>query len=112
MQNYINEGDALKITNSTGAAIISGSPVFIGNIMGVAQVDIATTKQGVILTEGVFSFPKATPLVIAEGDKVYWDLTNKRITKINTDKAIGVAVNGGAVSAGTTVNVKLIQINP
>jgi predicted RecA/RadA family phage recombinase len=107
MQNYIQEGESLKITNATGEAIASGSPVFKGAIVGVAQVDISNNKTGVILTEGVFNFTKVAPLVIAEGDRVYWGTTNKRITKTTTDKFIGIAVNGGALSAATTVDVKL-----
>jgi predicted RecA/RadA family phage recombinase len=51
---------------------------------------------------GVYLCAKEAPLVIAVGDKVYWDAVNNNIDKTNTNKPFGFATKAAA-SADTTV---------
>jgi len=106
MQKYIQEGKALDYTNGTGLAIASGDVVIIGSLAAVAMVDIADGATGSVLTEGVVELTKDAPLVISMGDELFWNTTDKEVTKTATDKPIGIAA-AGALSAATKVQVKL-----
>lgn len=105
-QNFIQCGDTMKWTNSTGSAVAAGDVVIIGSLAGVALVDIADGATGTVQVEGVFELPKDTPLAISQGDELFWNTTDDEVTKTATDKPVGTA-HEGAGSADTTVLVKL-----
>jgi predicted RecA/RadA family phage recombinase len=105
-QNFVACGEVVEYVNNTGSAIISESPVIMGATVGVALVDIADGDSGNVMLEGVFELAKTTPLVITQGDEVFWNTTTKRITKTATDKPFGVAYESAASSA-TVVHVLL-----
>lgn len=71
--NYLQDGDSLDYANTTGAAIKSGDPIAIGNIMGIAIIDIAISATGAVQTEGVWKVPKVTGTAWVQGAKVLWD---------------------------------------
>jgi predicted RecA/RadA family phage recombinase len=71
--NYYQDGEVLDYTNTTGAAIKSGDPIAIGNIMGIAVLDIAISATGAVQTEGVWKVPKVTGAAWVQGAKVLWD---------------------------------------
>lgn len=71
--NYVEKGDTLEYSN-TGAAISSGDVVVVGQQIGIALTDIAaTTGVGTLAMEGVFTVPKVSAAVIAQGESVIWD---------------------------------------
>lgn len=106
-QNYLQPGNQVTITNSTGTAVVSGEPFAVNDLVVVALGDIANGAAGTCGLEGVYSLPKTNPLVINQGDKVYFSTSTKKVTKTNTDKVCGVCVKA-ALSADATVEVKLI----
>jgi predicted RecA/RadA family phage recombinase len=106
-QNFIQDGKVLEYTNA-GSAIASGAAVVMNDLVGVALGSIANGATGQVATEGVFELTKETPLVISQGDKVYWDVANSRVDKTNTNKVLGVCAED-AGSAATTVKVKLVH---
>jgi predicted RecA/RadA family phage recombinase len=109
MQNFIQPGEHLEITNATGATITSGTPVIKGKIVGIALGDIADTEKGQIRTKGVFELTKKAALAISEGDALYWDSNPGEITKTAADGTFigfAVAAHGGS---DTTVKVLLVQ---
>ncbi len=71
--NFQQPGDVITWTNGTGAAVVSGQVVRIGNILGVALVDIASTASGSVALSGVFTVPKVSGAVIAQGESLTWD---------------------------------------
>lgn len=71
--NFYQDGDVLDYTNTTGAAIASGDPVAIGNIIGIALVDISISAVGSVALEGVWKVAKATGNAWVQGAKVIWD---------------------------------------
>lgn len=93
-------------TNGTGTAVVSGEVVPLPDMIGVAAGDIADGEDGELFIEEVFEVAKEAPLVIAQGDKVYWDATNDNIDKTDTNVPAGIAF-APAASAATTVFVKL-----
>ena len=78
--SYIGPGATVDYSN-TGTAISSGDVVVMGvasatdgSSVGVALTDIAaTTGVGAVAIEGVFTLPKVTGAVIAQGSVVNWD---------------------------------------
>jgi len=93
-------------TNATAAAVVSGEVVVVGDMIGVALGDIAIGATGDLAIEEVFLLAKEQPLVIAQGDTLYWDAVNLRIDKTNTNTPAGKAF-AGAIEAATTVRVKI-----
>jgi len=106
MQNFVYEASTLTWTNGTGDDVVAGQPVFIGSIIAVAIGDIADGDSGDVKIGGVFRFAKDAPLVITQGDTLYWSTANQEITKTVTDQYIGKAAVSAA-SADTEVEVLL-----
>lgn len=73
MKNFVQEGQVRTITNSSGAAYVSGQVVRVGKQLAVCAVDIANGATGEAAFEGVFTVPKVSAAVIAEGENIIWD---------------------------------------
>jgi predicted RecA/RadA family phage recombinase len=71
--NFKSEGCTKLWTNSTGSAVVSGQVVRNGVRLGVAAVDIANGASGTIYLIGVFTVPKVSGAVIADGENIIWD---------------------------------------
>lgn len=107
MKNYIQKGEVINYSNS-GSAIASGDTVVIGALIGIAQTDIAaTTGTGSVCLEGVFEVAKTTSLAIAQGDRVYWNTSTKKVTKTTSDVYMGVAFE----AAGSSDTTCLVSLN-
>lgn len=72
-QNFHQDGNVIQYT--AGADIAAGSVVKIGNILGVALVDIPNGGTGSVALRGVFSVPKVSGAVIAQGESLTWDVS-------------------------------------
>lgn len=70
-KNYLEAGDVIQHT--AAADIASGAVVRIGNLLGVALVDIANGKTGSVKLGGVFTVPKVSGAVIGKGETLTWD---------------------------------------
>lgn len=108
-KTYIVPGKKINYLNGTGSAIASGDVVYVGNLPGVAEVDIADGEVGVVEVEGVHLLAKTTSLVITQGDRLFFNTTTNKITKTVTDNPIGTAWTSQA-SNDTTVEVKLMDV--
>jgi predicted RecA/RadA family phage recombinase len=73
--NHVQPGKVLDYTNNTGSAISSGDVVKVGQILGVALVDIAVGESGSVQIDGVFTVPKVSAAVIAQGEGLTWDVS-------------------------------------
>ena len=73
--NAVQDGDVIDWTNGTGSAVSAGDVVKIGQILGVALVDIASAATGSVAIRGVFTVPKVTGAVIAQGEALTWDVS-------------------------------------
>ena len=58
-------------------------------------------------TEGVYEFAKEAPLVIGQFEAVYWDDVAKKVTKTSASNFLMGHAAYGALSAATTVQVRL-----
>jgi predicted RecA/RadA family phage recombinase len=110
-KNYIQPGRVLTVPAPTGGAV-SGAPILIGSLFGVAQHDAAQGQDLEILTEEVVELAKATPLAIDLGDRLFWNAGDGVLDKTATAQVcVGVAVLPAA-SADTVVRVKLGAVTP
>lgn len=108
MKNAIQKGNVLNYPVPAATTITSGQPVFVGALAGIAAITSAI--EGAIVPvnlEGVFVLPKTAPLVITQGDRLYWDTTPGEVTKTALGNTfIGVAFES-QLSADTEVLVQL-----
>lgn len=107
MRNYVHQGRTLTIP--APAAVSSGGVVVAGAIAGVANGAAAIGQLVDVEVEGVFVLPKVAALAIAIGDVVYWDATNKLVTKTaaSGNTKLGVATTV-APNPSAVVSVRLV----
>ena len=111
MVKIVQSGETVDYT--PGAAVSSGDVVVQGELVGVANLDIAANELGALHVEGVFDFPKATGggTAITAGAKVYWDVGDteaKEDDETGANELIGKTVLAAA-DADATVRVRLSQ---
>jgi len=106
MKNYISNGKEIEIT--LGADIVSGAPLLIGDILGVAVKDGANGDTGFPMAiEGVFTLPKTTSDTFDPGQILFWDDSGKKLTETaSTNKPVAISMETAGSSA-TTVVAKL-----
>ena len=110
----VGESFTNVVVNLTGVSAVARlgnvetSAGAVVDLIGVATGAIANGAVGELLLSGVVELTKEAPLVINQGDKVYYDTTAKNVDKTNTNVFIGYAFEA-AVSAATTVKVYLMQ---
>jgi predicted RecA/RadA family phage recombinase len=107
MKNYVQDGDRLTYTNGSGSTITSGTGVLVGLRVGIATADIANGAIGTLAMEGVFTLPKLSTDVVAQGALLYWDNTNKRLTVTTTSNTLCGYAQTAAGAATTTVDIML-----
>lgn len=112
-KNHIQPGKVIDFTNA-GSAITSGSPVVIGNQIGVALGDIATGATGAVQMEEVFSVPKKAGAgeAIEQGTSPVFDVSAGEFVKQGTTASAGdvsgaVTAWADAADGDTSVLVKL-----
>ena len=73
--NFQQYGSVVQWTNGTGSAVISGQVVRVGNVLGVCLMAIASAAVGPVALRGVFTVPKVSGAVIAQGESLVWDVS-------------------------------------
>lgn len=69
--NYVQPGEVIDFT--AGATTVSGQVVRIGGLLGVSLQDVANGAVGPAQITGVFTVPKVSGAVIAQGERLVWD---------------------------------------
>ncbi len=106
MKNFVQEGNVIAFTTPSGG-VTSGQAKLFGAILGVAVADYAETTIGQYTVRGVFTLPKLSTDVVAEGAMLYWDSTNSRLTvTASGNTKVGYA-SSAAGNGATTVNILL-----
>ena len=105
-KNYIQEGEILTVT-AGATAIVSGAVVLIGKRVGIALADIPALGAGSASVTGVWAVAKLGTDAVAQGDLLYWDAANSRMTATaagNTLAGFAAAPAGAGVAF---VNIKI-----
>ncbi len=112
MNNHVQPGNVIDYTNG-GADIVSGGVVVMGNLIGVATVDIAAGATGSVAIEEVFNLPKVNAAVIAQGESVNWDVSAGKFDDNLAVAAAGdvtgccVAMESKGATTDETIAVKI-----
>jgi predicted RecA/RadA family phage recombinase len=107
MKNYVQSGKTITLT--APYAVSAGGGALVGAIFGVAANDVASGADGEFDLVGVFDLTRETGASTGwtVGALIYWDNTNKRVTKTSTsNKLIGVAA-AAAADGDATGRVRL-----
>jgi predicted RecA/RadA family phage recombinase len=95
---YVQKGESIDYTPA--ADVAAGDVVVIGNIVGVAKLDIPANTLGSLSLTGIYAVVKDTT-VIGLGTKVYWNAANKKATTMATNNtSIGLAVSASGSADG------------
>ena len=103
MKNYVQIGDT--VTLAAPYAVLSGQGALVGSFFGVASSDVANGADGEFAVDGVFDLAVLSTDVVTQGQKIYWDNTNKRCTST----ASGNSLIGGALTAKAS-GVSLVRV--
>ena len=93
LAKYIQRGHEIDFIPE--ADVAAGDVVIIGDLVGIAKLDIKAGTLGSLALVGVFDIPKATGegTAIAVGAIVFWDAENSQITTTGGDnKYLGKTV--------------------
>ena len=95
MKNFVQPGGTVTLTAPSDVS--SGDGLLVGSLFGVASGDAASGVDVEAVTEGVFDLAKTSAQAWSQGDKVYWDNTNKECTVVAAGNVlIGVAMADAA----------------
>ncbi len=73
MDNFVAQGNVIDWVNDSGADKVAGQVVRIGQVLGVCAANIASGATGSVALRGVFTVPKVSAAVIADGESLTWD---------------------------------------
>jgi len=104
MRNFIQSGCTLTVI--APANLLGGQGVLVGAIFGVACGDAVQGAEVEVNRFGVYALAAVNADTLAVGDKVYWDNTARRVTKVATNNVlIGAAT---AAKSGTETSATVL----
>ncbi len=108
---FIQDGKSIDYT--PGSNVSAGDVVVQGELVGVANLNIAAGQKGALAIEGVFEFPKPTGAGTdaSIGTLMYWDVADgnaQETSDSGTNKLIGKLVKACSTT-DTTCWIKLDQ---
>lgn len=103
-----NLGDKLSLVCTSPAAPVSGDPVLVGRIPGVAQTNERADGTTSVDMDGVYTLSVTAVGAIAVGDRLY-AVAGSPVVINNTNTGVPFGFALGAIGAGLTaaINVKL-----
>ena len=110
--NRVQNGRRISYTNG-GSAISSGDVVVVGTLVCVAMTDIANGDTGDLAVSEVYDLPKVDGAVIAQGERVIYDVSAGEVDDENATPAAGDVSNFGVAweakgaTTGETIAVLL-----
>ena len=116
--NFVQKGSVIQYANA-GSAIAAGEVVVMGHTIGVALEAIAATSGvGSVAIEGVFTVPKVSAAVFAQGEKLIFDVSatppafdDSAATPASGDITGGAVAMVAGANLETTCVVKLTPGN-
>lgn len=100
----VSSGDSIELT-ATGT--VTGGEIHIEQeAVLFADKTLATGEKGTMFVRGVFSVPKAAES-IAQGDALYWNTTNKNLTKTASGNWLAGHAASAAASGDARVDLNL-----
>ena len=101
---YVQKGEAIDHMPDT--AVAAGDVVVVGNLIGIARIDIPAGVLGALAVVGVYDVAKAA-VAVAAGTPLYWDAVNKKATAVAAGNPYLGKATRVAGAADETVRVLL-----
>lgn len=102
MKNGIHTGQVMTYTAPSGG-VVSGVPVLIGALLVVPVTTNAEGEKFAGETMGVISHTKVSAQAWTEGQKIFWDNSNKRFTNASATGLFPCGVAAEAAANPTAV---------
>lgn len=103
--NYVQKGEVMDYVAS--ATLTSGTPVLVGDILGVPLVDAVSGDTLAVQIEGVFDIAATAADTFVQGQILFWDDSTKKLTETaGSNKPVAIAMETKAADV-TTVAAKL-----
>jgi len=99
-KNYYQDGNTMDWHNGTAKTVLSGQPVIVGAIIGIAQHDVPVDTDGELMMAGVFVLPKVAGETWQRGVRL-WLTKDGKLTSSEKD---GTDDNALAGTAWITTN--------
>lgn len=106
MRNYIQPGKTLTLVAPYARS--SGEGALVGSIFGVAHSDVANAVEGEFAVAGVFELAKTSAQAWTQGQKIYWDNSNKRC---DTDGTVGMLIGTATEIAANPSSTGIVRLN-
>jgi predicted RecA/RadA family phage recombinase len=111
--NFIAEGSVIQGTNGSGADIVSGQPILLGDqgLAGFCLEDIANAGTGSVQIVGIFDYPVkghdgSSNAAVAAYDKVYYTAGEAFCDVDSSAALLGYTLE--AVASGETTTVQVL----
>jgi len=110
MDNFRGKRERIRWTNGTGASVTSGDVVALNGRLGIAVTTIADGATGWLAVAGAFEVLATDAEAWVDGDPLWWDLTNLKLTRIGSclhrfaGRAVGAKVATTQLSALVALN--------
>lgn len=104
MKNFIQLGANLTVAAPYDR--LAGEGMLVGSLFGIAQEDVASGDDVVMVRGGVFEVAKTSAQAWTVGAKIYWDDTAKVVTTTATSNTLcGAALAAAANPSDTGIVV-------
>ena len=104
-KNYVQEGEVIDFV--AAAAVLAGAVVVMGKRIGISLSDTAQGATGAAAVEGVFKLNKLAGDVVGQGDLLYWDAANTRLTTTAGGNTLAGYAFAAAAGGVAVVNIKI-----
>lgn len=104
--NFKQPGDVVTLTAPYTRT--SGQGALVGSLFGVALADVTSAAEGEFATEGVFELPKTSAQAWTQGQKIYWDNSNKRC---DNDPTVGMLIGVATTAADNPSSTGIVRLN-
>lgn len=108
MKNFLLSGATLTVIAAID--VVSGHPVLVGDIVGVAGHDALAGEEVVVHFVGVYDLTKVSAQAWAIGVSVYWDAAAAKVTTAAAAGANKLIGHAAAVAANPT-NIGSVRLS-
>lgn len=107
MKNFVQNGNTITVV--AAVAMTVGLPYIVGDLRGVAAHSAAIGENCELVTEGVFTLPKTSANVIAQGDKVFLIAAGEEVSNTSASNFLFGLATEAAGNGDTEIPVLIIQ---
>lgn len=105
MKNYVQKGNTVSVI--APYLVSSGQGVLVGALFGIAAHNAAQGAAVEIVRRDVFDVPAVTADTAAQGAKIYWDNTARKVTTTATNNTLVGCATEAKANGDTTARVLL-----